>query len=41
MVPAEEAIRLSFAVGSPIGYVEGGLLVREHPDGKREVVGSN
>jgi hypothetical protein len=30
----------SRAAGAPVGYVEGGQLIREYPDGRREVVSS-
>ncbi|MEA2687425.1 MAG: hypothetical protein QOJ39_313 [Candidatus Eremiobacteraeota bacterium] len=40
LIPADAAIAESRAAGAPVGYVEGGRLIREYPDGRREVVSS-
>ncbi len=40
VVSARDAIAASRAAGSPIGYVENGNVIREFPDGRREVVSS-
>lgn len=38
VVSAKDAIEASRAVGSPIGYVEDGKVIREFPDGRREIL---
>jgi hypothetical protein len=40
VVPAKPEIDAARLVGSPIGYVENGKVIREHADGRREVVAS-
>ncbi|MDB5069731.1 MAG: hypothetical protein JWM87_842 [Candidatus Eremiobacteraeota bacterium] len=40
LVPVDDAVAESRAAGAPVGYVEGGQLIREYPDGRREVVSS-
>ncbi|HTD38961.1 MAG TPA: hypothetical protein VK669_15725 [Candidatus Limnocylindrales bacterium] len=40
LISAARAIADTFAVGAPIGFIEAGKLVREFPDGRREVVSS-
>jgi hypothetical protein len=40
VVSAKGAIEASRAVGSPVGYVEDGKVIREFSDGRREVVAS-
>lgn len=40
VVPAKPEIDAARLVGSPIGYVENGKVIREYVDGRREVVAS-
>jgi hypothetical protein len=40
LISAARAIADTFAAGAPIGFIEAGKLVREFPDGRREVVSS-
>jgi hypothetical protein len=38
VVSAKDAIEASRAAGSPVGYVEDGKVIREFPDGRREIL---
>jgi len=40
LISAARAIADTLAVGAPIAFIEAGKLVREFPDGRREVVSS-